>query len=245
MLDLIGAISLTTLALGLIGILAFSGKLDRASRTRLIVLGVAWLLAVVCLAAAGGFARPPLGIGLALVIPIALGVIAVARLKSARSFALEIPLATLIALHVGRLIGGFFLALQAAGRLSPTFALTAGRGDILIALAALPVAWAVQRRVAGWWWVAVAWNVLGIADLATAVTLGVGSANSPIQFVFEPPGSGAIMTLPWAIIPAFLVPALFLTHIAIFWRLARLARAAEGPATPAAHGAAGAAGHAR
>jgi hypothetical protein len=40
----------------------------------------------------------------------------------------------IVAVHVGRLLGGFFLVLYAEGRLPATFALSAGWGDITIAL---------------------------------------------------------------------------------------------------------------
>ena len=93
---------------------------------------------------------------------------------------------------------------------------------------ALPVAWAIQRRVAGWRWITGAWNVLGMADLLAAVTLGVGSApGSMVRFIYEAPGSGAIVTFPWVLVPAFFVPLYLLAHIGIFAVLAASARDPE------------------
>ena len=67
-----------------------------------------------------------------------------------------------------------------------------------------------------------------MADLLSAVTLGVGSApGSLVRFIYEAPGSGAITTFPWALIPAFFVPLFLLTHIAIFAELAAPARASR------------------
>ncbi len=112
--------------------------------------------------------------------------------------------------------------LYAAGRLAPTFALAAGWGDIAVATAAPLVAWAIHRRAAGWRGLALAWNTLGFADLVTAVTLGVGSAaGSPIRFIHEAAGSNIMSSLPWMLIPGFMVPLYLLMHLAIFDRLLR------------------------
>ncbi len=110
-----------------------------------------------------------------------------------------------VAIHAGRVLGLFFLLLLEAGRLPPTFARAAGWGDIGVAVAALPLAWAIRRKAAGWWTLTFAWNVIGLVDLLTAVTLGVGSApNSPVRFIFERPDNGLVTSLPWALIPALL-----------------------------------------
>src|SRR6185295_4222099 len=99
-----------------------------------------------------------------------------------------------------------------AGRLPSTFANSAGWGDVATGALALPVVWAIRHRVSGWKWFAGAWNVLGLADLASAVTLGVGSApGSLVRFIFETPGSGAIVAFPWVLVPAFFVPLYMLT----------------------------------
>jgi hypothetical protein len=81
-------------------------------------------------------------------------------------------------------LGMFFVLLFDAGRLPPTFALTAGWGDIAVAAAAVPLAWAIRHQASRWRPLTFASNILGFADLVTAVTLGVGSApNSPVRFI--------------------------------------------------------------
>lgn len=138
-----------------------------------------------------------------------------------------------MAVHVGRLLGIFFLMLHAARRLPPTFALTAGWGDVLVALAALPVAWSVHRRLAGWRPLVLAWNGVGFLDLVTAVILGVGSApDSPLRFLYETPAIDVMGTLPWLLVPTFLVPLYLLTHLAVFARLAALRHAPAEGSTP-------------
>jgi hypothetical protein len=53
--------------------------------------------------------------------------------------ALHTPLPALVGIHAARVFGVFFVLLFEAGRLPPTFALTAGWGDIAVAVAALPL----------------------------------------------------------------------------------------------------------
>jgi hypothetical protein len=43
-----------------------------------------------------------------------------------------------------------------------------------------------------------------------------------MRLIFAEPGSAIMTTLPWLLIPGFLVPLLFAVHIAIFIRLATI-----------------------
>jgi len=225
MIDIIGAISLTALFGLCCGVLIGASPLEAAARSRLALAAVVWFACIGSLAAAGVFSPAgggALAIGMALLAPIVLTLVAAARSSTFRIAALDTPLAVLVGIHVGRVLGVFFLLLLAAGRLPPTFAMTAGWGDIGVAVTALPLVWAIQRRVKGWRTLTLAWNVFGFVDLVTAVTLGVGSApGSPVRFIFESPNSGAVGSLPWLLIPGVLVPLYLLTHVAIFAQLAR------------------------
>ena len=58
-------------------------------------------------------------------------------------------------------------------------------------------------------------------DLVTAIALGATSSPGPIRLFFEPPGSAIMTTLPWILIPCFLVPALAFFHLVTFYRLAQ------------------------
>ncbi len=226
MLDIIGAMALTSLAVLLVGALTLAGARDGEGRIRIALLAAAWFVGIASLAALGVFSSPPTGlgtpaIGVAVVVPILASLIAFARSRPVRAFAFGVPLAVLVGVHVGRFLGGFFVALHAAGRLPPTFALTAGWGDILVAATAVPLAWAIHRRSPGWRPLTLAWNAIALLDLVTAVSLGAGSApNSPVRFIFESPNSGLLGALPWVMIPGFLVPLYMLTHVAIFAQLA-------------------------
>jgi hypothetical protein len=225
MIDVMGAILLIAGAALLVGLLALGSGAPASRRNRFVGVVGAWFVVVVGLIGAGVFSRPPVmiaqaSLGLAVLLPILAGVALLATSRGARELASGIPLPLLIAVHAGRLLGVFFLVLLAAGRLPQSFARSAGWGDITVALAALPVAWAAQRRIAGWRWLALGWNIVGIADLVIALTLGIGSApRSPLQFIHESPGSAAITTFPWALIPTFFVPVFLLAHLILFRRL--------------------------
>lgn len=224
MLDVVGAIALTLLVV-LIPFTVIS--VSPAGRTQWRRLGIAlagWFAVVTILGAAGFFSPNSGGtpaIGVAVGAPVIAGILAFRWSATVRALAYDVPLEWLTAVHVGRLLGIFFLLLYASGRLPPTFALTAGWGDIGVAALALPVAWWIHRPAARWRTATLAWNTAGLADLLLAVTLGIGSApDSPIRFIFEVPNSETVTSLPWLMIPAFLVPLYLLTHLAIFARLA-------------------------
>jgi len=227
--DLIATVLLTASAATLIAILA--GVLGDTALARVRIAGWlgAWFAFVVASAAIKlfYFDRGPLaaaGLGLAVVAPVIVLIWTVARTPALRSRLAEVPLSLLIGLHAVRVLGILFIVLYASGRLPAPFAPTAGVGDIFIGVTALPLAAMVARGGPGARTLAWIWNAIGIADLISAIALGVTSSPGPIQ-VFGLDTSSAIMTtVPWLLIPAFLVPLLFALHIAIALRLA----AAEG-----------------
>jgi hypothetical protein len=242
MLDIIGGISFTAVFALCCTVLIGWSAVGAAERLTLTVTAVLWFAGVAVLAALGLFSATSAGtpaIGLALVTPILLSLWGARHFSSFRAAALGLPLPALVAVHAGRILGVFFVLLFGAGRLPPTFALTAGWGDILVAVTALPLAWAIHQRVHAWQPLTFAWNLFGFADLLTAVTLGVGSAaDSPARFIFEAPGSNLMGSLPWVLVPGLLVPLYLLTHFAVFVQLvrgpARISRSAiEPPLTSA------------
>jgi hypothetical protein len=222
-IDIIASVTLTTLAVLFPAILITASPLGRTARGRLAAVLLLWFALVAALAAAGLFSTMSAGtpaFGVAIVVPIIVGLIVFRRSAALKSLVSETPLALLVAVHTGRLLGVFFLLLYAEVRLPPTFALTAGWGDIGVAAAAPVVAWAIHRRAVCWRGLALTWNTLGFADLVLAVTLGVGSAvDSPVRFIYEAASSGTMSTLPWILVPGFMVPLYLMTHLAIFSRL--------------------------
>ena len=224
-IDVIGSVELTASAAIMIAALSIGFGSTAAARTRIAAWLTAWFVVVVILAATralyyeGGLGAP--GLGIAVALPIAVLCIVVARTQALREEFHRVPLWLLVGVHVVRLLGISFIILYTAGRLPAPFASAAGWGDIFVGATALPVAWFAYRQptnVRSMIWI---WNVIGIADLINAVGLGVISSPGPQRLIFVEPSSAIMTTLPWLLIPGFLVPLLFAVHIGIFIRLAK------------------------
>jgi hypothetical protein len=221
--DLIGAIELTASAAILVGGLA-AIQPQPAARLRV----GAWLggwFALVVIAAALHLFEPHIGLGapamgFAVLAPVIALAYVARRSPSIQAAVLAAPAPLLIGINVVRVLGVSFVLLYAENRLPAPFAPLAGWGDIFIGLTALPVAWMVSRQTPGWRTVALAWNALGVLDLVTAIGFGVTSAEgSPIRLIFTEPSTLIMSSLPWVLIPAFLVPLLMAIHLAMFQRL--------------------------
>ena len=94
----------------------------------------------------------------------------------------------LILVHTTRVIGLSFLVGMSQGLFEPALAIPTAFGDLLIALTAPLVVLALRRGALMSWGAAIAWNALGLADFAAAITIGL---------LLAPP---AIFTLPWALL---------------------------------------------
>src|SRR5207302_8825749 len=96
---------------------------------------------------------PPIGTLIAL--PQVATAVAAAISPSVRASLLGMPMPFLIGLNVWRVAGGFFLLLAAEGRLGGPFPYSAGWGDIITGVLALPVAWLALRgqgKALVWTW---------------------------------------------------------------------------------------------
>jgi hypothetical protein len=185
-------------------------------------LGI-WFVVVVALAASEVFhythAIGVRGLGAAVVLPIVVLAILALSNRSLKQALDTVPLSLLIGVNVVRVLGVLFVLLYLDGRLPAPFAPIAGWGDIITGVAAAPVAWLALRHGPKARAAILAWNVFGIADLIGAIGLGVISSPGPLHLIAPEPGSAIMATLPWMLIPAFLVPLLFATHLAVFYRV--------------------------
>ena len=221
-IDLIGGIELTAFAGIVVAILASGLGTTARSRAWIVVAFGLWFSFVTALAAAETLHTPGLagvaGLGVAIAVPILTMIGAVIASDSVRQSLLRIPVSWLVALNTVRVAGVSFLMLHAQGRLPAPFALTAGWGDIAIGLTAPLVAWLVATHGTQARGPLTLWNTLGLLDLIVAVSLGVISSPA-FQSGFTGTNAGIMTTLPWLLIPAFLVPTLAASHLAIFYRL--------------------------
>lgn len=154
---------------------------------------------------------PLLGLGVA--IPVAAGVVALARSNSLRRLIDATPPAWLVLPHVLRFVGIVFIVLAAGNQLPELFAYTAGIGDALVAAAAIPVAWALLSKRPWSRGTLLGFNVVGLVDFVGALGTGFFAAPSPLRLFYTTPSTELLSVLPMVLIPTFMVPAFILLHI--------------------------------
>jgi hypothetical protein len=140
----------------------------------------------------------------------------------------SITLESLVAIHIFRLVGIFFIILYFYHLLPSNFAFSADLGDIITALLALPVAWMVSKRKTGWKPIVYAWNIFGMLDIINVLVLAViiaqnGIASGNNQDLRE------MTVFPFVWFPAFAPGTILFLHVAVFRKLAQLKGESEKP----------------
>lgn len=143
----------------------------------------------------------------AIFAPLVIGLPLIMRSQRIGAALDALPVSWLVGLQAYRVFGGAFLVQLALGRLSALFALPAGIGDVLVGLLALPTALYLIREPGRGRAIAVAWNLLGILDLAVAITMGYLTSTGRLGIVAPRP-----LVYPLVMIPAFLVPLSLILH---------------------------------
>jgi hypothetical protein len=196
----------------------------RVARVVRVAVGV-WLVVAFALGAAGAFkgrpGDPPLPIMFGALIPLAVFATAYWTAPSFKRYVLSADLGLISSIQAWRAGGLGFLALYAHGVLPGLFAWPAGLGDMAVAIAAPWMALSLRRdpsfsRSAGF----VAWNVLGIVDLVTAVSLGVLSSGV-LKGLTGRITTAPMSQLPLVLIPAFLVPLFLMLHVTTLLQVRR------------------------
>ncbi len=220
MVELIGAIAYPALYVAVVGVLLVFSRARRFAKIAAAAAAARWSVIVVAIARSGLGAAGPIPVPVvAFAVFFALLFGAWGTRPQFRGALLSVPLPVLVAVNVGRLAGILMAISAAQGRMSAPFGPAAGWGDALTGALAIPVAVIAARGPKNRGWV-FAWNLLGAADLIDAVTLGALSAPGIPFLVFtEGPGTEAMGTLPWIIIPTMLVPLYFLIHVTIVAKL--------------------------
>jgi hypothetical protein len=205
-------------------------KLPAASGIRTLVafLFAAWLALVFVLAARGAFVgqpgTPPLALLISFVVPLGLFLIGYQTIRPFRDFVLSADLRIIVGMQAWRWAGFGFLTLYTYRVLPGIFAWPAGVGDMLVGITAVTVlssllrnpAFAGSKRF-------IVWNLLGILDLAVAVSIG---ALVPL---LAPNLYGTVTTspmaqLPLVLIPAYLVPTFLMLHLTALFQSRRAAK---------------------
>src|SRR3984957_19356812 len=211
MFDILSTAELTVSASIAVVFLSLAMAQTTGGRVAVLVALGAWFVLALALGATGALSPAGGGapaLGLAVVLAVAALVSAYFAVPSVRNAMAATPLPAFIALHAIRVLGFSFIILYAEGRLPAPFAPSAGWGDVFMGATALPLAWVFVRFGARVRPLVLLWNALGVADLVVAISLGTLSAPGPLQVFVGPPDTSPMTTLPWLIIPGFLVPIL-------------------------------------
>jgi len=188
---------------------------------RTLLVLAAWFFLAIWLGVTGKLVTGglPLGLGAAIVLPLIVFVIDGRLGHPLLGGLMRLDLSGLIAAQIFRVIGFLFLISWSAGTLPGGFAVPAAVGDVVIGLTAPLVAAAVgRRRSLGLAWT---WNILGTADLITAVTLGVLHGGRPLGLLAGPITTDAVAHYPLSLIPTFGVPLALVLHLRTFRVLRR------------------------
>jgi hypothetical protein len=190
---------------------------ETRTRTAVWIVLSSWFVLALAGSILGAFQsgnRPPLPLGLMAIVPVAAFLAGYSWSESFRLVVLRADPRWLTAAQSWRVMGVVFLILYQRGLLPGSFALPAGWGDISIGITAPLIALAMSSHDPRLRKVFIAWNMFGILDLVTAVTLGVLNSASPAGIL----ASGGITTrlidsFPLSLVPTFLVPLFLIFHL--------------------------------
>jgi hypothetical protein len=184
------------------------------SRGALVAALLAWGAAAAAMGATGIVAGSPIPPPFVVVGLIAAGIAAWAASRRVRWAVRAVPLSALVALHLVRFVGAWFIVLYRRGELPFAFAVPGGWGDIVAAAAAAGLlAGAVPARTASRRRVVLAWNAIGLLDIAFVV------ATAARLYLADPAQLAPLTRLPLSLLPTYVVPLIVLSHLAIFARL--------------------------
>jgi hypothetical protein len=216
MLDMLG--HTTGMAAILVDVVAIASVVPMSLGQRLLAAGVAgaWIGMATALGADGALVyspdQPVPVVGLLFAAPLLAAAALWLGSQRFRAGLMAIPTELLIGLNALRLLGVLFLALAAVGRLSGPFPYSAGLGDIITGLIAIPLALRLARGEPA---PIAAWNAFGALDLFAAVGFGLASGQGPLQRLHVGVGSQAMQALPFSLVPTVLVPFYLIAHAVV------------------------------
>jgi hypothetical protein len=191
-----------------------------------VVLAV-WLAAVILLGARDAFVSsvgmPPIAIGIAAGTPLIVFFVAFWLSAAFRRLVTSADIRLVAAIEAWRWAGFGFISLYVYGVLPGRFAWPAGLGDMAIGFTAPWIVLALVRRpsFAGSR-LFVIWNLLGILDLAAAVS-NAALIQSQATGAAGEATVAPMALLPLLLIPAYLVPLFIMLHVTALIQARRVA----------------------
>ena len=186
-----------------------------------------WLAAVILFGVREAFVSsvgmPPIAIGIAAGTPLMVFFVAFWLSAAFRRFVTSADLRLVAAIQAWRWAGFGFISLCVYGMLPGRFAWPAGLGDMAIGFTAPWIVLALVRRpsFAGSR-LFVIWNLLGILDLAAAVS-NAALIQSQATGAAGEATIAPMAQLPLLLIPAYLVPLFIMLHVTALIQARRLA----------------------
>ena len=181
--------------------------------SRFVVFGLlAWLCFALAVGVSGRFyyaSAPAVAATVWLLTGLAL--VACWKVPPIREWVTNVDLRWLIAMHLMRFVGIYFLVLGARGSLPDGFARPAGIGDIAIATSALLILFVPQLQVSRR--ILLIWNGLGLLDIVFVAFAALRFGLRDLQSM------APLRELPLSLLPTFIVPLIIASHILIFVRL--------------------------
>jgi hypothetical protein len=170
---------------------------------------------------------PPVTVGMFLLIPIVFFALAYVLSAGVRHAIDQLPLWLITIAHVWRFVGLGFVIGAIVHVLPPQFGYPEGLGDIAAALFCLPLAFAIRKgsRSQGLRRAFIAWNIFGLIDLLSAISLGILYSPSSFGVLRTDISTGLMTQFPVSLIPTFFLPLFILCHMLALVRSKELAGA--------------------
>lgn len=128
-----------------------------------------------------------------------------------------IPLSDLVRIHIFRLIGTFFLIMGFYGKVPSLFALSAGIGDITVALTSIWVSNLLLKKTRYSKKAAFIWNSFGLADILMTSFLAFWFTKKSIETGSL--GVDVLTEFPFCFIPSFAPATIIFLHLCVFKKL--------------------------